>query len=1100
VARRAAAADRAARPHHFFAFSFELNLFSHTWSVVMRSWIRSVAVLGSASLVAGLLSVVLVAAPASAGTSDADCPFADSIGAECVISSAWTVGAGGVAANNFPDPPGLPGPFVFNKPLHIVAGGSINASDAGGPGITIQVNGGFTMDAGASLVDTGDIGGNGQAAGPLKITATGAGNLGAGSQVLAQNTFGNGGGGAIELSFGASSTFAGTISSEELSTVDQTPAGDIKITVTGNLVLAPTAVISSQKHSDSSASGKIDVTVSGDMTMQGPGPGAVITSAHPGATNGTPGGNITIKVGSGNSGVFSMQDGTLIDSGGSGAAGNIAITAGDKILQAALAKILAGQFAQQTSRGHGGRIFLISGCKTEILGVVSSQGHDPGADLVHIEGCEVHLGPVSLVESTGPAHEPGYPNSCDGIDDNAGVDDGEVFRPDHPDFSTTCVEIWGRHITIDAGAEVNADFAQGGGIQGHGWIDIFAETDITLNGPVAGSAKYAVHTNSGLGNDVGGDIRVVAKNSFVTFTGQVLQANATTNGGSGGTILVEGGGNVSFGSSLSEALGSQGAFADHAEIGGTINGRSYAGGLSGVAPGKLDTDAFDTNGTVTLQSCLGTSYTGFTQPGALTILGNLCAPATPPIPAYVVFNPGQRWDACGGITINGHKYLNGTNPLQGLPGWTIHLYGPDPTQQFNQPPVSVLTGAGGEYSFGNLAPGVYKICEVFPDNSWLQDQPGPGVPCTGTGEGPNGFLVDTGQFTNTCCSGLPIGPRDFYNHQRPPDIECPEDPNRADEITRTVDAGKPLGGTPPNYATVQAAYNAAKVSAAPETIGMYMKTKENVLLDTYAGPSMTLTQCTSAQITALDSTKPVWKLTSTKKLLIIGPDSVGGTIGWEICFGTHELKSIRSNGATQYGVKILSNGNKVSFNNVASSGVGIGVFGNANELKSGTIGPNTGAGIHITSGKTGNTVTGMTIQNNGNNGVLVDGGSNSIKSNKLKANSPNGVKTTGAGNTVESNESSENNGDGYNIGGSSTTFKNNKGKKNTGDGVELSGSGQKPTGDAPESNTGVAWRIVGTPATVVSSPSSNKANGSSIPSATKCPGYFTNAGGATCNP
>ena len=50
--------------------------------------------------------------------------------------------------------------------------------------------------------------------------------------------------------------------------------------------------------------------MSGDMTMQGGTPGALITAEHPGATSGTPGGDITITVGTGDAGTFTMESGS----------------------------------------------------------------------------------------------------------------------------------------------------------------------------------------------------------------------------------------------------------------------------------------------------------------------------------------------------------------------------------------------------------------------------------------------------------------------------------------------------------------------------------------------------------------------------------------------------------------------------------------------------------------------------------------------------------------------------------------------------------------------------------------------------------------------
>ena len=243
----------------------------------------------------------------------------------------------------------------------------------------------------------------------------------------------------------------------------------------------------------------------------------------------------------------------------------------------------------------------------------------------------------------------------------------------------------------------------------------------------------------------------------------------------------------------------------------------------------------------------------------------------------------------------------------------------------------------------------------------------------------------------------------------------------------------------------------------------------------------------------------LWDITANKKLLIIGPDSVAGTIGWYLETGGHELKSIRSNGASVAGLRTKSgaNSNNISFNNVASGGIGIDLLSNSNTLKSGTIGPNTGSGVHIGAGNTGNSVSGMTIQKNGSNGVLVDGNSNTISSNKLNSNAPNGIKVTGNTNTIQSNQSDSNTADGYNIAGTGNVVKDNKANKNGQDGFDLSGTGQKLTGSASSDNVSADYRISAVAA--VSSPSGNKADGTAVPSAGKCTGFFTNALALTCS-
>src|SRR5262249_57126685 len=139
-----------------------------------------------------------------------------------------------------------------------------------------------------------------------------------------------------------------------------------------------------------------------------------------------------------------------------------------------------------------------------------------------------------------------------------------------------------------------------------------------------------------------------------------------------------------------------------------------------------------------------------------------------------------------------------------------------------------------------------------------------------------------------------------------------------------------------------------EIAANGAVIGLFGKWSENVTLGNQVfdvPKSLKITQCTSAQITAADSTKPVWTITSTGKLTIVGPDSVGGTIGWFLANasgGPHTLKSVRANGASIWGIRIDSNGNTVSWNDVSGNGPpgGILVKGNSNKLSGGPTPPN----------------------------------------------------------------------------------------------------------------------------------------------------------------
>lgn len=96
--------------------------------------------------------------------------------------------------------------------------------------------------------------------------------------------------------------------------------------------------------------------------------------------------------------------------------------------------------------------------------------------------------------------------------------------------------------------------------------------------------------------------------------------------------------------------------------------------------------------------------------------------------------------------------------------------------------------------------------------------------------------------------------------------------------------------------------------------------------------TLKITQCTVARVTAADGGLPVWNVTSTGKLTIVGSDAVGGTVGWLLATGSHTLKSIRASGASQQGVVVLGNGNNVGWNSVNGNGAGIRVEGDSNVL------------------------------------------------------------------------------------------------------------------------------------------------------------------------
>ena len=235
-------------------------------------------------------------------------------------------------------------------------------------------------------------------------------------------------------------------------------------------------------------------------------------------------------------------------------------------------------------------------------------------------------------------------------------------------------------------------------------------------------------------------------------------------------------------------------------------------------------------------------------------------------------------------------------------------------------------------------------------------------------------------------------------------------------MTRTVNTRLPAGGgsgtagDPTNYLTVQAAYDAAKVSPSTkdEVIGLFSKTTENVVLDNYTARSMTITQCESAQVTSPNAS-PAWRLTANKKLLIIGPDAVAGNYGWLLESGGHELKSIRANNATVAGVNIgpLSNSNKIGWNRIDGNATGIEVAGDSNTLTGGSLTSNTGVGVHFAVGANNNILQTAKVELSGSHGIFVEGTGTTLKGNKANSNGGDGFRISGTGTKLASNESNQ---------------------------------------------------------------------------------------------
>jgi parallel beta-helix repeat protein len=271
---------------------------------------------------------------------------------------------------------------------------------------------------------------------------------------------------------------------------------------------------------------------------------------------------------------------------------------------------------------------------------------------------------------------------------------------------------------------------------------------------------------------------------------------------------------------------------------------------------------------------------------------------------------------------------------------------------------------------------------------------------------------------------------------------------------------------------VQSAYNSA---VNGDVIGLFSNTTENITLG--GAKTLKITQCTLARVTAANAALPVWNITSTGKLTIVGPDSVGGTVGWRVATSGHTLKSIRATLASQYGVLIVSSSNSVSWNSIENNATGIRVEGgsNTNTLTGGTVAGNKNNGVELIGN--GNTLQGATIQSNGGQGVLVQGSSNIVQNNaRVSSNGANGILVTGSSNTLSGNQSESGKGNigyGLKITGNTNQISDNKMYSNALDGFNVRGTGNKLKSNLASNNTGYEFNIG--PGSV--DQAGNKANG-----------------------
>lgn len=465
----------------------------------------------------------------------------------------------------------------------------------------------------------------------------------------------------------------------------------ITIDVSGNVVMDAGTGIFAENLRGGGNGGNIVLTIGGDLTMaaaSGLLPGAQISSTK-GAGSGDTGhsGDITINV-VGN--VVIGEDAEIAagrDTTNRGPAGAIEVTATNITVDGRVLSVSGMTGVGINQPPGGGTITLIA---TDTLtvgdtGVVSSRGLDPGADLVHLEACDVII--YGLVESTGSGHAipTNPPNHLNGTN-----------RPDKPSNSTGGVEVWaGNTILIDStgshNGEVNADIGITGGNTGIGWIDLFARNDITIIGDSSG--PFAVHTNGGLqqNTDDAGLLTVKSIAGSIIASGLALQADAISAGSDGGTILVEAFGNVDLDTATVFARGDFNASGGYGS-GGSIEVRSYNGGISwqngvgDVRPTGEDPPPPPTllvSGTIDLiyNTSIDTTNTSFPTGGVNPLPPVLPFPnivqntdgGEPTLPEYVIL-PICEEDLC--VICSGETFVFGTTPEWGTVTYVTFDFNP----------------------------------------------------------------------------------------------------------------------------------------------------------------------------------------------------------------------------------------------------------------------------------------------------------------------------------------------------------------------------------------------------------------------------------------
>jgi uncharacterized repeat protein (TIGR01451 family) len=954
---------------------------------------------------------------------------------------------------------------------------------------TDGVNGILTVDGNLLLDGTGSIHANddrykaadpllgtGASAFPITIVVSGNIVMEPGTVIEARNIRNGGNGGIISITVGGDLSMAATSGSNPGARIDNSAGGasnnnagaSLTLIVGGNMEMGSGSIIKGESVQNGSGT-NIRITVGGDLTLRGtsvgpPPVGALISSSVPGGSGGNAG-SITINVGDCTTtpptSAIVVEPGAVIKANSNkGAAGAIVMNACYAMDMDGLVESASGRSGTGATQGPGGGpITLDAGCELIITddGVVSSRGNDPGADLVHLEACDVVI--YGRVESTGSGHA--VPNSPKNHLNN-------TYRPDKPTSSTAGVEVWAGTILIDRTGthkgEINADLCCGGGTQGTSWIDLFASGDITIIG--ASSGNFAVHANENMGTggtgSQGGIVTVKSTTGKITASGLALQANGLGGGGDGGTILVEATLDVDLSSGKLEAKGSTGGTGPH---GGTINIRSFNEDIVSDDSSILDVTGNPTpDGVVVLTACLTIGFPpGSVIPAAITPTKNILvcggapelphgfAPDGSALPTYVMLPPCDQCNAIECKWCTKGTVLSQVEQNMGfccaVPDILVDLR--DPSNTVDPDKVGTSEAATGSIQAavdyinanGDLNGDGYLFIGVTAQDCGTgtvesTDPESPVYPCNGLiGRAPGG-------------------------HDGPEGYENVVITNRHEERLNVFGCSVDLAAKDPTLPVITIEDSVGKVTV------LDIHVWDSQVAGYVVHNNADLVVVKNSRSISAYGTSIGYNITDDDVEITGSPEISGHDIGILVEGSNVKLRTNNDINNNGIGIQIDGDSNESNGNDVGEegkpNGTGILVNGKDNLLQGDNVIYNTNDGIVIAGSGTsladGNFVTDEDAQYNGGNGIFVSGDFNTLDGNgQVKFNTGEGIKVTGANNYLNENYAEENGQNGIKAssedGASNNRLEGNEAKNNVLQGIRA--CGQIDSGGNTGSGNGV---------------------------------------------